>query len=589
MVCSTDSSRQQMAWETRTPLARSSHAVVRPARLIDALGTATLAVLLLTVVVGQQVHDGAYRVTFNNDEASHYISALLIHDYLRAVARHGVVSPLAYFVGYQGHYPLIGIGHWPPFYYLVIGIWMFAAGWTRASILLLSATVTAATGAVLYRSTAGWLGRPAALAAALAFVLAPLIEAGSCALMLDIPLALVSLLAALAYARFLESGRAAHALLFGAGAAAAMLTKGNGACMGLLPPFVVLLGRRFDLLRRWTFWLPVPIVLILAAPWLLLTYRMTASGFRFQWGLHYARIATFGNAAILTTSFGVPIVLAALCGLVAVTAGCWRAPPESRAESGRSNLRLCIAALFLAVVAFQSVVPADIQARYLAPAAAPVVALAMCGGARVALWAIRRRAGRQIWVGIAVPVVLLLSMLPGIGFSESPLPLGLAAAARAVWTVVPAQNPVVLIAADGETEGAMIGELAMRDPQRPSLFCIRGSRLLGGGGYNNSDYVPRYQTSEAVLGALDSYAIPLVLLRPDARPTAWRHLAQLQDSIARRADRWRQLWRTSGITPTVTLYEVVGNAAKPVDAGRIIALNAPHALGDQSERALPTP
>lgn len=59
--------------------------------------------------------------------------------------------------------------------------------------------------------------------------------------------------------------------------------------------------------------------------------------------------------------------------------------------------------------------------------------------------------------------------------------------------------------------GFRVGPLptAAHRPDRsgPSLFAVRGSRLLGGGGYNNRDYLPRFATPAEVALEIDRYAI----------------------------------------------------------------------------------
>jgi len=534
-----------------------------------------IVLLLLAVVLAQQIYGHAYVNVFGDDEASHYISSLLVHDYLKSLLHGQIGSPVSYIVQYQGHYPLIGIGHWPPLYYGVTAIWMFVFGCSRESVLMLSALVTAATGAVLYGIVTQWLGRMAGLAAAILFVAAPLVEAGSCTLMLDVPLALVSLWAALGYARYLKTGRARDAVVFGILATAGLLTKGNGAFLALLPPFAVIIGRRFELLRQWTFWLPLPLVLILAGPWTVATYGLVAAGWRFTWGWHYLQTATAANATILLTSLGGLIVVAALGGLIAVIVTCWRTVRSSGPQAVDGRL-VCIAALLMAVWVFQSMVPAAIQDRYLAAAVPPLVALAIWGAAQFWAW-IAGRAIRHPRPGLVAAAVLLLSMIPNITYAVPPSSRDLMAAAREIWARHSPGNPVVLIAGDGPMEAAMIAELAMRDPRRPSLFAVRGSRLLGGGGYNNADYRPRYHAIADIMAAIDDYAIPLVLLRTDHHAEEWTHLQQIRDAIQRYPNRWERIWQGEDATP-VALYRVIGNGKAVTDVARLVALSGPHAL-----------
>ncbi|MBV1800000.1 hypothetical protein [Siccirubricoccus sp. G192] len=128
-----------------------------------------------------------------------------------------------------------------------------------------------------------------------------------------------------------------------------------------------------------------------------------------------------------------------------------------------------------------------------------------------------------------------------------------------------------------EAEGAAISELALRDRMRPSLFAVRGVRLLGAGGYNTHEYVPRFASPTEVMAAIDEYAIPLVLLQPGQAGRELAHIGQIRDTIAAFPDRWTLLWR-SDEGPPAFLYEVVGNAAKPADQAKLTRLSAPRQL-----------
>ena len=167
------------------------------------------------LVVFLQHRLGAYHAAFDDDESSHYVSGLLIHDYLAA----GVPgSPLAFIRRFHSSYPLVGIGHWGPAYYAVEGVWMLLFGWSRTAALLLSASVTAAVGLVLYAVAAPRFGRILGGFTAVAFVSSPLVQQGSDAVMLDGSITLLCLLALLAYWRSQlspHSGRGEYAVELG--------------------------------------------------------------------------------------------------------------------------------------------------------------------------------------------------------------------------------------------------------------------------------------------------------------------------------------------------------------------------------------
>src|ERR1035441_7216098 len=102
-----------------------------------------VALFLFLVVVGLQWWAGAFTAEFSGypDEASHYMSGLLVHDY---VAGHFPAPPMKFAQDFYLHYPYLAIGHWPPVFYLIEGLWMLLFSPSRVSIMLLSALISTA-------------------------------------------------------------------------------------------------------------------------------------------------------------------------------------------------------------------------------------------------------------------------------------------------------------------------------------------------------------------------------------------------------------------------------------------------------------
>ena len=528
-----------------------------------ALPMLAIGIVLAGLIVALQVAAGAYRAEFGEDETSHYASALMLHDYLAGGAPQ---SPLAYVRMWHSHYPLVGIGHWPPLFYAVTAVWMLAFSPGHLSMLLLSATVTLAVSLLLYSMLRPSSGTLLAAAAAVLLAASPLIRDGSNALMLDVPTALACLLAAGAYGRFLRTGRARDSALFALLAVAAMMVKGNGACLALLPPAAVLIGRRLDLLRRAAFWLPLPIVAVLAGPWYWLTYQLAAAGFRFPWGLAYVEVASAANLGALLHAFGPPIVLLGAAGFV------WTALRPRAA----GPVAVGAAALFAAVWIFQSVVPAALQDRYLAPALPPLLILAVRAGTAALgrLLPTHPAPARALLAGV-LAATFLLTAAAATGKDRS----GIAEAVALLLEHPVPGNPAILLAADSLPEEQAVTEIALQDSNRPHLFAVRGVRLLGGGGYNDQDYEPRFQTPAQVMAAIDALAIPTVLVRADGGPREWEHVRQVQAAIAAYPDRWHLFGRIDiPHTAPVLLYRLSGNDTRPAKTAGLLALSAPHGL-----------
>jgi hypothetical protein len=410
---------------------------------------------------------------------------------------------------------------------------------------------------------------------AFAVVLSPIAQHASGELMLDMPVAFLCVAAMMAYERFLVTGYARYSAFFGMLATGALLIKGNAGCLALLPPFAILIGRRFDLLRNRSFWLPVPIVGMVAGPWYIGTYSLVSQGFFYHWGVDYVVTATTANSRILLDTVGPLVLVCAIVGLVATIA-------KPTASDKKDSWVVAAAALFVAVWFFQSIVPAAIQERYLAPALPPLLILAVWGARITVLWGInhiptRRALSRHSNTAVAVGLVLLAaSFVPGTLNVTAKPPRDFAKVAQLIWQNFVPTNPSVLVGTDPTEEGAPIGDLAAIDPHRPSLFAVRGSRLLGDSGFMNEDYVPRFQTAEQVMAAIDDYAIPFVIRSDRIGKREWAHLGQLDEARALYPDRWELIYRDASVSPEVLLFRIRGNQGKKADIARLLKLSAPH-------------
>src|SRR5262249_14479655 len=149
---------------------------------------------------------------------------------------------------------------WPPVFHALLAVWMLFFTAHKISVMLFMATLAALTAWIIYRV----LEKPGqALAAGFAtsFLVLPLVQDYTARVMAEMLVALLCLCATLAYARYIEIPTWQTALLFSGLGVAAILAKPNGWLLALVPPIAILFTRRFDLLRRGTFWLPLLVVL----------------------------------------------------------------------------------------------------------------------------------------------------------------------------------------------------------------------------------------------------------------------------------------------------------------------------------------
>ena len=176
-----------------------------------------------------------------------------------------------------------------------------------------------------------------------------------------------------------------------------------------------------------------------------------------------------------------------------------------------------------------------------------------------------------------VGLVTLLAV-PWIASVPAKRQFDLKGAVAQIWLHRIPDNPSVLIVADGGAEGAAVAEIAMSDRARPSMFAVRGSRLLGAGGYNSQEYHARFKNPRDALNAVDQYAIPLILVRREWARDEWAHIAQIDDARKLQPERWNVIYRKDTATTSVILYELADNDKRKLDVHRLKKLTGPREL-----------
>ncbi|HYM32232.1 MAG TPA: glycosyltransferase family 39 protein [Candidatus Cybelea sp.] len=529
--------------------------------------------LILTILL--QVKNGAYKAEFTSDAAAHYITSLLVHDY---VASGFAQPPIPYALNFDAHYAFVGFGLWPPAFYGLSGLWFLVFSGSKVSALVLSASITALLAVVAGRIARSLYGVAAGIGCALLLLAVPTVQAQTGQLMVDSSVALLSLLAALAFARYLDEERWIYSALFGLLAAAAIMTKGNGGLLALLPPAAVVLGRRWRILLRPSFWIPIPIVALPAVPWYLLTYKWTSAGFYYHWGWDYTSLAIRTNFATLYNEFGPGLMAFAAIGAV-------RALMIAGREERDAANALVVLCVLLACFAFQAIVPTALPPRYLLPIFAPLLVLSVGGVTYVANVAGDRlgskaAGGRGAWLGPGCLVLAwALALAPFAGAAASVPQERSLAIQHLVEDVIarfPQANPTVAICSDGLGESAFATEVASRDPARPRYVVARGTRLFGGGGYRLDQYEERFTRNEDVLSLLDEFAIAMVVVDFSADSFEWGHNKRLAEIAADPRNGWKLIsevhtpegrdWRA---------YEIPGNMNRPMEKDKLLRELAP--------------
>ena len=511
-----------------------------------------LIILLVTLLL--QLRSGAHSAALGAepDEASHYVTAVMVRDY---IARGLPGNPVTFAKDFYIHYPRVAFGLWPPLFHLLSGVWMLAFGTDRTSIMFLLAAFTTAWAFIFYRVSRTALGTTGAAVAAVLLVLLPITQKSTSAVMLEMPLAVTMLLAMAAYAHYLETERTADALLFGLCAAVALLVKYNALALALVPPLCVILTGKHHLWRSKSFWLPALVVLIIAGPWYLTMRHLGLSAAELGTRTPTLMALLIGNARNMIVVAGPVVFVLAVCGSVLMH---WYRRPED--GSGKLySLYVVSAATVLALFVFHCVTH-RVYLRYFLPAAPALMLLS-----RPALDYLRsffRNRTALAMTALSLVVAVHLAFTFGVSLKNTS---AYVKAADAVISSGLAHNAAVLVCADAVGEGMLTAEFAMRD-RRPDHHVVRASKVLATQGLMGDRYQLKYHTTEEVMKLLDSIPVSIVVTQrclPEG--TCGEHENLLNDAAALYPERWR----LSAVIPSepaspILVYQIVGNEGKTV-------------------------
>lgn len=420
--------------------------------------------LYVLLAVSLQWLSGAFDGTWTNepDEASHFLNGLMVHDYLR----HGLGEhPLRYAERYYQHYPRIALGHFPPLFAAVEGVWFLIAPISYASALVMVGLLAASVGMGVAWICARWFPFPLAFGSGLAWLLLPITRRGTEAFMAEMLLTLTILLAVIGFSR--------HRLTFGFWSGMALLTKGSGMALALLPPCATLLSRRWGEMGRTWLWLSAAMVIAMAGPWYALAPDALHEKVRVYGGYAPKPLERLlALPGFFWWSMGPMLCALAMFGLVVF----WR---KHRADA----LWLALAALIPGALLLRISV-AVWESRHLVLTVPGLVCLAALGfhhvaGRAPAGWPRRMAIGALL---AAVAISLAIAQRPRAALH------GPAEIADAIPT-----GATVLVSATTPMEGAVIAELAIRDPRRPSRMVFRGSKSLASWNSRSQVFEPFFE------------------------------------------------------------------------------------------------
>ncbi|NOX98842.1 MAG: phospholipid carrier-dependent glycosyltransferase [Verrucomicrobia bacterium] len=440
---------------------------------------------LLTLFL--QHHNGAFSNDFgaHSDEASHVVTGLMVRDYIAGPLLR-LEHPMRFAETYYEHFPKVALGHYPPGFYAIEGLWLLPSR-SKTAIILLMTTLTATTAFIIWLVGRRLLLPANAILAAATFILIPLIQTYTAIVMSDMLLVIFCLLATLSFGRFVETKKIRWSLLFGLLAAAAILTKGSGLLLALVPPFAIVISRQFRLITNWRLWVaPIPVV-VLALPWMLATRHITDEGMQHVPLSENIPAAVSYYFKVIPQTFGIILTLLLIIALLLPLLH-----RKFQLPSLPGIYYPLFSALLLSILLFYIVVPAGLDARYLLPAL-PFTILLSFSFIQNLSTKYKAQSATLIPLFFSVLIVLENGMPAKKKFTGSHQGLS-----SIINTAPQADAPdkagrkIVLISSDPKGEGALIAEGCLSWPE--TLSFRRSSKVLSESDWLGRDYKSTFET-----------------------------------------------------------------------------------------------
>jgi hypothetical protein len=489
-----------------------------------------LAAICLHIRIGRQVW-GSDLVGM--DDPAHYTTGVMVYE----LARHLPVAPMAFAQDFYLRFPKVALGHWPPVYYGMQAGFYALAGPTIGSARVLSVLICAVLTAVVFWRVRRVHGMALGALSAACFLALPGVQGSAWLVMSDLLVALFMLLAAMAFADFLDSKRGSDAALFGAWASLAILTKGSGWALGIFGVLTPLLARRFWCFRNKWYWMVGMAVAVVSAPFYFIAQSL-------QVGYPMDTTQVLSGAVKASTRFAmlwpawhvVPVVvlLIAMAGGVALF-------------RGGSTVEVAAVALTLSQLLFILFFPLTEEGRYYLPAAA---AMMLLFGRGLALSG--KRAG---------PLVLATLSLAACGLGKAERVTGYRTAVDSIPYTE--RGTVMLVGSDAPGEGAFVAERLEHDRARAGTV-LRGSKVLASSTWSGSGYRLIYHDVRAVLDYLHSVPVHYVVIDHAAQTNP--HLLLLEEAVQLVPEEFRLAgqYPISGMRRgDVLIYENVSSRGKP--------------------------
>lgn len=432
------------------------------------------------------------------DEAAHYVSSLLVSDY---IVNGELEHPLYYAKEYYYHYPKVAIGHWPPVMYGLLGLWLIIFGTSRISAMCFMAATTAALATTVYYIGKKHLNKFSALFAPLLLISIPLIQEMGSVVMLEQMVTLLTVISSVFLASFLTTGRAIPGILFALFAATAILTRGTAWSIGLMPIIIMIIAWRFEMLKKPILWVSACIVLVLCLPWYIAMPSVNAGAFSggslfsMEYSLHAA--PWFAMSTYLEIGFAITLLF---------ILGVWAKIITPIISNEKMELIWpTLLAIVLSIYIMHVVIPADEAIRYMTTGIPSIILFAFAG-----LEWVLNKINLNKQSPIIYSVLLAAYIVPQLNNSNQSTE-GYVPAYNAAIKQIDSNQKSVLIASDVFGEGSVIAHASSQDDGLNNAV-LRASKLLVSEDWIGRGTVNKYKNKQDLANILSEIPVDAIII-----------------------------------------------------------------------------
>jgi hypothetical protein len=456
------------------------------------LGLYLLLALLGRYLAGSHLDGyGSYE-----DEPAHMVTASMMRSYATGPTP---LHPLEYVRDYYLHFPKVGVGQWPPVLHFFLGGLMIPLGVSRIAMLLGSCLIAAMAALATRTLARGCVPGPIASLLGVLFLALPLVQNLSGAAMTELLLAAEGTFAVYSYARYMQDGKNYHALWFGFWTVLAVLTKGSGVGLVMVPILAPLIaGKPSRMFSRGTVISGITVGIVgLAWYTATLDYSQATWAGSGRTASEYAFAAASFYTSELVILLGSILSVLALIGLVV----------GHFDREVRDQNAACLAWL-IGLIACYLFVRTGIEMRHLAV----LLPIAMVLSGRGAMWVWQALGWNSSRRAFPAAGLLILGFSLQAFAPVSPSHRGYREALQ--WAM---QDPALetapwLVCSDASGEGLIVTEAVHLDPRHERLQILRSSKVLAFDDWLGNGYRENFQTPEELGAFFRKVPVSLVFL-----------------------------------------------------------------------------